>query len=137
LFFYYLAARSLDSKQCRSTPARLCKTRYNTTAPMYGVSLTSGQPVTIGIYYTKDLEFLNFIIFFFFFSSKISWFIATGCVWSMRVSIESKIMFLFLRKQNNNTTIIWRDPWKDPLKGLNNTVLFGLFFLQDRIGTMS
>ncbi|VVC99880.1 uncharacterized protein LOC126979231 [Leptidea sinapis] len=26
---------------------RLCKTRYNTTAPMYGVSLTSGQPVTI------------------------------------------------------------------------------------------
>ncbi|KAG8237220.1 hypothetical protein J437_LFUL016057 [Ladona fulva] len=32
---------------CGSTPARLCKTRYNTTAPMYGVSLTSGQPVTI------------------------------------------------------------------------------------------
>ncbi len=29
------------------TPARLCKTTYNTTAPMYGVSLTSGQPVTI------------------------------------------------------------------------------------------
>lgn len=29
------------------TPSRLCKTRYNTTAPMYGVSLTSGQPVTI------------------------------------------------------------------------------------------
>ncbi|KPI98034.1 PREDICTED: uncharacterized protein LOC106125434 [Papilio xuthus] len=27
--------------------ARLCRTRYNTTAPMYGVSLTSGQPVTI------------------------------------------------------------------------------------------
>ncbi|CAD0198419.1 unnamed protein product [Chrysodeixis includens] len=26
---------------------RLCRTRYNTTAPMYGVSLTSGQPVTI------------------------------------------------------------------------------------------
>ncbi|CAD7080750.1 unnamed protein product [Hermetia illucens] len=41
--------RSLNSSpdQCRSTPARLCKTRYNTTAPMYGVSLTSGQPVTI------------------------------------------------------------------------------------------
>ncbi|XP_036222164.1 uncharacterized protein [Bactrocera oleae] len=33
--------------QCRETPSRLCKTRYNTTAPMYGVSLTSGQPVTI------------------------------------------------------------------------------------------
>ncbi|KAJ9576154.1 hypothetical protein L9F63_006976, partial [Diploptera punctata] len=32
---------------CGGTPARLCKTRYNTTAPMYGVSLTSGQPVTI------------------------------------------------------------------------------------------
>ncbi|CAG9834685.1 unnamed protein product [Diabrotica balteata] len=32
---------------CASTPQRLCKTRYNTTAPMYGVSLTSGQPVTI------------------------------------------------------------------------------------------
>lgn len=31
----------------QATPARLCKTRYNTTAPMYGVSLTSGQPVTI------------------------------------------------------------------------------------------
>lgn len=30
-----------------STSQRLCKTRYNTTAPMYGVSLTSGQPVTI------------------------------------------------------------------------------------------
>ncbi|KAK3879771.1 hypothetical protein Pcinc_015690 [Petrolisthes cinctipes] len=28
-------------------PARLCKTRYNTTAPMYGISLTSGKPVTI------------------------------------------------------------------------------------------
>ncbi|XP_023937056.2 uncharacterized protein LOC112045193 isoform X2 [Bicyclus anynana] len=27
--------------------SRLCRTRYNTTAPMYGVSLTSGQPVTI------------------------------------------------------------------------------------------
>ncbi|CAO1327792.1 unnamed protein product [Diamesa hyperborea] len=40
--------RSLNSNQCASaTPARLCKTRYNTTAPMYGVSLTSGQPVTI------------------------------------------------------------------------------------------
>ncbi|XP_026293525.1 uncharacterized protein LOC113217715 isoform X1 [Frankliniella occidentalis] len=33
---------------CPTTaPTRLCKTRYNTTAPMYGVSLTSGQPVTI------------------------------------------------------------------------------------------
>ncbi|KAJ8952474.1 hypothetical protein NQ318_003269, partial [Aromia moschata] len=32
---------------CTGTPPRLCKTRYNTTAPMYGVSLTSGQPVTI------------------------------------------------------------------------------------------
>ncbi|XP_041770222.1 uncharacterized protein LOC121592652 [Anopheles merus] len=40
-------SRSLDSSQCRDTPSRLCKTRYNTTAPMYGVSLTSGQPVTI------------------------------------------------------------------------------------------
>ncbi|KAJ0180078.1 hypothetical protein K1T71_004669 [Dendrolimus kikuchii] len=27
--------------------SRLCRTRFNTTAPMYGVSLTSGQPVTI------------------------------------------------------------------------------------------
>ncbi|XP_014242582.1 uncharacterized protein LOC106662778 isoform X2 [Cimex lectularius] len=32
---------------CPTGPTRLCKTRYNTTAPMYGVSLTSGQPVTI------------------------------------------------------------------------------------------
>ena len=30
-----------------STPARLCKTSFNTTAPLYGVSLTSGNPVTI------------------------------------------------------------------------------------------
>jgi len=29
------------------TPARLCKSSFNTTAPMYGVSLTSGKPVTI------------------------------------------------------------------------------------------
>ena len=29
------------------TPATLCKSTYNTTAPMYGVSLTSGEPVTI------------------------------------------------------------------------------------------
>ncbi|KAF5288725.1 hypothetical protein FQA39_LY15297 [Lamprigera yunnana] len=42
-------ARSSQSSKatCFSTPARLCKTRYNTTAPLYGVSLTSGQPVTI------------------------------------------------------------------------------------------
>ncbi|XP_032510905.2 uncharacterized protein LOC116765531 [Danaus plexippus] len=33
------------SPSCGSS--RLCRTRYNTTAPMYGVSLTSGQPVTI------------------------------------------------------------------------------------------
>lgn len=38
---------STPASECGSTPARLCKTRYNTTAPMYGVSLTSGQPVTI------------------------------------------------------------------------------------------
>ncbi|XP_075233196.1 uncharacterized protein LOC142331286 isoform X2 [Lycorma delicatula] len=36
-----------DNSVCQATPSRLCKTRYNTTAPMYGVSLTSGQPVTI------------------------------------------------------------------------------------------
>ncbi|KAJ8976216.1 hypothetical protein NQ317_008097 [Molorchus minor] len=36
-----------STNACAGTPARLCKTRYNTTAPMYGVSLTSGQPVTI------------------------------------------------------------------------------------------
>ncbi|XP_050422860.1 uncharacterized protein LOC126834749 [Adelges cooleyi] len=35
-----------DRDLCQS-PNRLCRTRYNTTAPMYGVSLTSGQPVTI------------------------------------------------------------------------------------------
>ncbi|XP_045101895.1 uncharacterized protein LOC123498648 [Portunus trituberculatus] len=34
--------------QCpQGPPARLCRTSYNTTAPMYGISLTSGQPVTI------------------------------------------------------------------------------------------
>ncbi|KAK7575729.1 hypothetical protein V9T40_012015 [Parthenolecanium corni] len=37
-----------EVNMCQSAnPTRLCKTRYNTTAPMYGVSLTSGQPVTI------------------------------------------------------------------------------------------
>ena len=30
-----------------STPSRLCKSTFNTTAPMYGVSLTSGKPVTV------------------------------------------------------------------------------------------
>lgn len=28
-------------------PSRLCPSTYNTTAPLYGISLTSGQPVTI------------------------------------------------------------------------------------------
>ncbi|KAI8428466.1 hypothetical protein MSG28_007277, partial [Choristoneura fumiferana] len=35
----------MSSNSCGG--GRLCRTRYNTTAPMYGVSLTSGQPVTI------------------------------------------------------------------------------------------
>ncbi|KAI4480066.1 hypothetical protein M0804_010427 [Polistes exclamans] len=39
--------RSFSAKENCGSPSRLCKTRYNTTAPMYGVSLTSGQPVTI------------------------------------------------------------------------------------------
>lgn len=48
LFIFLLPARSVNpTEKCNATPARLCKTRYNTTAPMYGVSLTSGQPVTI------------------------------------------------------------------------------------------
>ncbi|KAK9685279.1 hypothetical protein QE152_g38162 [Popillia japonica] len=41
------ATNFTPASSCMSTPSRLCKTRYNTTAPMYGVSLTSGQPVTI------------------------------------------------------------------------------------------
>lgn len=38
-----------DSGECvvGGAPPRLCRSSYNTTAPMYGVSLTSGQPVTI------------------------------------------------------------------------------------------
>ncbi|XP_050307537.1 uncharacterized protein LOC126744222 [Anthonomus grandis grandis] len=40
-------ASTMFSNTCGGMPPRLCKTRYNTTAPMYGVSLTSGQPVTI------------------------------------------------------------------------------------------
>lgn len=48
MYFIVRLGRSLNpSEKCNATPARLCKTRYNTTAPMYGVSLTSGQPVTI------------------------------------------------------------------------------------------
>ncbi|XP_042234268.1 uncharacterized protein LOC121874248 [Homarus americanus] len=39
---------SSSSSSCPpGPPARLCQTRFNTTAPMYGLSLTSGQPVTI------------------------------------------------------------------------------------------
>ena len=44
------SSSSNSSPQCNienRAPSRLCKTTYNTTAPMYGVSLTSGQPVTI------------------------------------------------------------------------------------------
>lgn len=45
---FYVSGREFNTKEsCTSTPTRLCKTRYNTTAPMYGISLTSGQPVTI------------------------------------------------------------------------------------------
>jgi hypothetical protein len=32
---------------CSETPARLCKSSFNTTAPMFGVSLTSGKDVTV------------------------------------------------------------------------------------------
>lgn len=28
-------------------PSRMCPATYNTTAPMYGISLTSGKPITI------------------------------------------------------------------------------------------
>lgn len=41
------SGRAVSAKESCGSPARLCKTRYNTTAPMYGISLTSGQPVTI------------------------------------------------------------------------------------------
>ncbi|XP_077285420.1 uncharacterized protein LOC143910703 [Arctopsyche grandis] len=41
------ASQSDDICKGSGAPSRMCKTRYNTTAPMYGVSLTSGQPVTI------------------------------------------------------------------------------------------
>jgi hypothetical protein len=41
------SGRAFSTKESCGSPARLCKTRYNTTAPMYGISLTSGQPVTI------------------------------------------------------------------------------------------
>lgn len=47
-FFFLGRAAAMNSKCPTNNPSqRLCKTRYNTTAPMYGVSLTSGQPVTI------------------------------------------------------------------------------------------
>jgi len=44
-----LLSRSKREDGCvvGGAPPRLCKSTYNTTAPMYGVSLTSGQPVTI------------------------------------------------------------------------------------------
>lgn len=41
-----LASSSGDSAE-GCVPSRLCPSTYNTTAPLYGVSLTSGQPVTI------------------------------------------------------------------------------------------
>lgn len=40
----------VESASCdpkNKVPARLCKSSFNTTAPLYGVSLTSGEPVTI------------------------------------------------------------------------------------------
>ncbi|TRY77088.1 hypothetical protein TCAL_02702 [Tigriopus californicus] len=37
-----------SAQTCKSAaPSRLCQTMYNTSAPMFGVSLTSGNPVTI------------------------------------------------------------------------------------------
>ena len=45
-FFHYDSSNPQCNPENRA-PSRLCKTTYNTTAPMYGVSLTSGQPVTI------------------------------------------------------------------------------------------
>ncbi|GAB6030674.1 hypothetical protein CHUAL_007529 [Chamberlinius hualienensis] len=40
--------RAISSRRnCQNPTGRLCKTTYNTTAPLYGVSLTSGEPVTI------------------------------------------------------------------------------------------
>ena len=45
-----VAGASAQSKTCEpaeGTPSRLCKSTFNTTAPMYGVSLTSGKPVTV------------------------------------------------------------------------------------------
>lgn len=49
---FCIAGRSAEPDvQCKSaSPSRLCKTRYNTTAPMYGISLTSGQPVVSNIF---------------------------------------------------------------------------------------
>lgn len=44
------SANTVPSAKCEtteSTPSRLCKSTFNTTAPMYGVSLTSGKPVTV------------------------------------------------------------------------------------------
>jgi len=43
------STRDTEETKCviGGAPPRLCKSTYNTTAPMYGVSLTSGQPVTI------------------------------------------------------------------------------------------
>ncbi|CAG9560126.1 unnamed protein product [Danaus chrysippus] len=56
-------ARS-SSPSCGSS--RLCRTRYNTTAPMYGVSLTSGQPVTIVQKFPDLLQQVVFEVFFLF-----------------------------------------------------------------------
>ncbi|MCL4134753.1 UNVERIFIED_CONTAM: hypothetical protein GTU68_058810 [Idotea baltica] len=42
-----LPPKAASSCETANAPQRLCKTKYNTTAPMYGVSLTSGKPVTI------------------------------------------------------------------------------------------
>ena len=39
--------KSATCESTESTPSRLCKSTFNTTAPMYGVSLTSGKPVTV------------------------------------------------------------------------------------------
>jgi len=42
-----ISVDQVSTGSCSETPARLCKSSFNTTAPMYGVSLTSGKPVTV------------------------------------------------------------------------------------------
>lgn len=78
---FFLLGRGFSSRETCGSPARLCKTRYNTTAPMYGVSLTSGQPVTI---VQKFPDLLQQVVF-----EVCEWVFTLSYLWAWSFKIRS------------------------------------------------